>query len=98
MAEIGFKDDVLRVGFKVAEKSGRQHPWDADIVVFWFELCHPTLKPLKADEDFIQKLRGIYACLNLLNKPMQIYNLDECGISTVHKPGHIITELKHKSA
>ena len=48
-------------------------------------------------KDFFQKLGGIYARLNLLNKPMQIYNLDECGISTVHKPGRVITELSHKS-
>lgn len=27
---------------------------------------------------------------------MQIYNLDECGISTVHKPGRVITELNHE--
>ena len=123
MAEMGFglgtcRDDVLRVGFRVAEKSGRPHPWDPDSGVAgrsWFEgfmSRHPTLK-LKAPQplsharakntddeqikDFFQKLGGIYACLNLLNKPMQIYNLDECGISTVHKPGRVITKLNHKS-
>ena len=73
---------------------------------------HPTLKlkapqPLShararnaSDEqikDFFEKLGGIFACLNLLIKPMQIFNLDESGISTVHKPGRVITELKHKN-
>ena len=46
---------------------------------------------------FFEKLGGLYARLNLLNKPMQIYNLDESGITTVHKPGCVITEVKHKS-
>ena len=70
---------------------------------------HPTLKlkapqPLShacarsaSDEtvtDVFEKLGGVYACLNLLNKPMLIYNLDESGISTVHKPGRVVTELK----
>jgi hypothetical protein len=121
MAEMGFglsRDDVLRIGFKVAEKSGRPHPWDPENGMAgraWYDgfmSRHPTLKlkspqPLShararnADDetvkDFFQKLGGIYARLNLLNKPMQIYNLDESGISTVHKPGHVISELNHKS-
>ena len=32
--EMGFglgRNDLLRVGFLVAEKSGRQHPWDAEV-------------------------------------------------------------------
>ena len=58
MAEMGFglgRDDVLRVGFRVAEKSGRPHPWDPDSGVAgraWFEgfmSRHPTLK-LKAPQ------------------------------------------------
>ena len=123
MAEMGFglgtcRDDVLRVGFRVAEKSGRPHPWDPDSGVAgraWFEgfmSRHPTLN-LKAPQplsharakniddeqikDCFQKLGGIYAHLNLLNKTMQIYNLDECRISTVHKPGCVITKLSHNS-
>jgi hypothetical protein len=108
----------MLIGFKVAEKSGRPHPWDPENGMAgraWYDgfmSRHPTLKlkspqPLShararnADDetvkDFFQKLGGIYARLNLLNKPMQIYNLDESGISTVHKPGHVISELNHKS-
>ena len=37
--------------------------------------------------DFFAKLGGICAKLNLLAKPMQIFNMDETGISIVHKPG-----------
>ena len=92
------------MGFRVAEKSGLPHRVAGRA---WFESFmsrHPTLKlkvpqPLSHacakntdDEQIFQKLGGIYACLNL-----QIYNLYECGISTVHKPGRVITKLNHKS-
>ena len=30
-------------------------------------------------EDFFAKLGAIYARLNLLNKPMQVFNVDESG-------------------
>ena len=47
--------------------------------------------------DFFGKLGAICARLNLLAKPMQIFNVDETGISIVHKPGKIITELGRKN-
>lgn len=115
MAEGLTREDILRVGYLVAEKCGRKHPCNADDGVAgraWLEgfmSRHPTLK-LKAPQplshaqarnasdtqikDFFEKLGGICA---RLNKPMQLYNLDESGISTVHKPGRIITELSHKN-
>ena len=43
--------------------------------------------------DFFEKLGGIYARLNLLLKPMQIYNLDETCINIVHKPGKVVMEI-----
>ena len=33
----------------------------------------------------------MYARLNILSKPMQIFNTDEIGVSVVHKPGKVIT-------
>ena len=39
----------------------------------------------------------MYAQLNILNKPMQIFNVDETGISIVHKPGKVITEVGRKN-
>ena len=47
-------------------------------------------------KDFFEKLGGICARLNILSKPMLIYNLDETGISVAHKPGCILTELGRK--
>ena len=40
----------------------------------------------KVIEDFFAKLAAILARLNILSKPMHIYNADETGISKVHKP------------
>ena len=34
----------------------------------------------------------MYGRLNLINKPMLIYNCDETGISVVHKTGKVIAE------
>ena len=47
--------------------------------------------------DYFAKIGAIYARLNILTKPMQIYNMDECGISVVHTPGKIVTELGRKT-
>ena len=34
----------------------------------------------------------VYGRQNLFSNPMQIFNLDESCISTVHKPGRVSTE------
>lgn len=43
--------------------------------------------------DFFAKLAAVYARLNLFSKPMQIFNVDETGVSVVHKSGKVVTEL-----
>ena len=43
--------------------------------------------------DYFAKLGAIYARLNILSKPMLVFNSDEFGVSVVHKPGKAITEL-----
>ena len=43
--------------------------------------------------DYFSKLGAICTKLNLLNKPMQIFNMDETGLSIVHKPGRVLTQL-----
>jgi len=40
----------------------------------------------KVIENFFVKLASVCAHLNILSKPMQIFNADETGISKVHKP------------
>ena len=40
-----------------------------------------------AISDHFAKLGSMYARLNILSKPMQIYYVDECGVSVVHKGG-----------
>ena len=47
-------------------------------------------------EDFFAKLGGVYCRLNLLSKPMQIFNIDETGVSVVHKVGKVVAEVGRK--
>ena len=45
-------------------------------------------------DDFFAKLGAIYTRLNLLSKPMQIF---ETGISVVHKTGRVICQIGCKN-
>lgn len=40
----------------------------------------------KVIEDFFAKLGAVCVCLNILSKPMQIFNADETGLLKVHEP------------
>ena len=46
-------------------------------------------------EEFFGKLGSLYGRLNLIAKPMHIFNADETGVSVVHKPGKVVAELGH---
>ena len=48
--------------------------------------CRAASSNQETIEDFFGKLGAIYGRLNLISKPMYIYNVDETGISVVHKP------------
>ena len=50
--------------------------------------------PIKR-KDFFGKLGAIYGKLNLISKPMQVYNADETGVTIVHKPSKVVAELGH---
>ena len=50
-----------------------------------------------AVDDFFAKLGALHARLNLLSKPMQIFNVDETGISVMHKTGKVVTQIGHKN-
>ena len=47
-------------------------------------------------DNFFSKLGSYYARLNLLTKPMMVYNIDETGIKIVHKPAKVIAEVGRK--
>lgn len=47
--------------------------------------------------DFFGKLGALYGRLNLISKPMLIFNSDETGISVVHKPGKVVAELGRRN-
>ena len=57
-----------------------------------------ALSPNKENiSDFFGKLGAIYGKLNVISKPMQIFNADETGVTIVHRPGKVIAELgRHK--
>ena len=46
--------------------------------------------------DYFAKLGAMYARLNIPTNPM-IFNVDETGISIVHKPRKVITEVGRKN-
>ena len=43
--------------------------------------------------DFFGKLGAVCAKLNILNKPMNIFNMDETGVTIIHKGGKVVTEI-----
>ena len=47
-------------------------------------------------EDFFAKLGAVYARLNLYNKPMQVFNVDECGVNVTQHRGKVVTEVKRR--
>ena len=105
------KENVLRLAFKIVDNSGRQHPDDGLVGRAWFEgfksrHSNLTIRPpqtllynqttcanKETIEDFFAKLGGV---LNLLSKPMQIFNIDETGVSVVHKVGKVVAEVGRK--
>ena len=46
--------------------------------------------------DYFAKLGVIYVQLKILTKSMQVYNKDESGITIIHNPGKVVTELGRK--
>ena len=43
--------------------------------------------------DFFGKLGALYGKLNLVSRPMQIFNCDETGVTIVFKPNKVVAEL-----
>ena len=119
MADMGFglaRTDVMQIAFKIAESSGRSHPFTKDTAGrAWFDgfrSRHPRLTLRSAQSlshsraysasketvsDYFAKLGAVCAKLNLLTKPMQVYNMDETGVSIVHKPGRVLTQLGRRN-
>ena len=103
------KEDVQRLAFSLVEKIGCKHPFNnGKAGRGWFDgfkSRHPQLtfrtpqslscaRAVAANEfDFFSKLGAIYGRLNLVTKPMQVYNVDETGVSIVHKQGKVLAQL-----
>ena len=48
-------------------------------------------------DDFFAKLGSVYGRLNLLTKPMQVYNADETGINVVYNPGKVVAMVGRRN-
>ena len=46
--------------------------------------------------EFFGKVGALYGKLNLFSKPMQVYNMDETGITIIHKPGKVVAQLNQR--
>ena len=106
MVAMGFglsREDIMRLGYVIAERSGREHPFhDGMAGRGWFDAFRARHPPSYSRalcgnpemiQDFFAQLGAIYARLNLLSKPMQIYNVDETGVTIVHKVGKVVAEV-----
>ena len=104
MADMGFglsPDTVKCLAFNIVEKSGRKHPFQNEQAGrAWLDgfpqplsYCRALCSDPETIKDFFGKLGSIYGKLNLISKPMQVYNLDKTGVSVVHKPGKVIAQL-----
>lgn len=56
--------------------------------------CRARCSNQSTIEDFFAKLGGLYGRLNVISKPMQVYNVDESGVSVVHKPCKVVGRRK----
>ena len=58
----------------------------------------PYVQNKETIEDFFAKLGSLYGHLNLLSKPMLVYNANKMGISIVHTPATVVAEVgrQHK--
>lgn len=59
--------------------------------------CRALCANRETIDDFFGKLGAIYGKLNLITKPMQVFNCDETGITVVHKPGKVVAELGRRN-
>ena len=48
-------------------------------------------------DDFFAKLGAIYGRLNLISKPSQIFNVDETGVTIVHKPSKVVAQIGRRN-
>ena len=47
--------------------------------------------------NFWLNIGGLYGRMNLLLKPMQVYNADESGIKIVYKPGKVLAMIDRRN-
>ena len=78
------------------EAFGRHHPVLSCCTPQALSYCPATSASKVVIDDFFAKLGSLYGRLNLISKPMQVYNIDETGITVVHKPGKVFSAVGRK--
>ena len=96
------------MAYNVAEKTQQKHPFkDGRGWLDGYKTRHPKLtlctpqllsycRALCSNKETINDSLEqfiIYGRLNLLSKPMQVFNADETGVNIVHKPGKVVAKL-----
>lgn len=107
------RDTVMKFAYKIAEKLNKQHPFTGESAGrSWFDgfkRRHPSLtirtplslsysRAISANEGTVNDFFGsMYGRLNLISKPMCIYNADKTGVSVVHRPGKVLAQMGRKT-
>ena len=102
-------EDLMKAAFAIVERSGRPHDGVAGRGwLEAFRRRHPEISvripqalaysrasaaSKDVVDDFFAKLGALYGRLNLISKPMQVYNVEETGITVVHKPGKVFSAV-----
>ena len=107
MSDIGFglgRKDVMRAAFakRVDDLTHSRMVWWEGFMRRYPRLSLKKSQPLsvaraRAGTDEViktfEKLGGVSCRLNLLSKPMLVFNCDETGITVVHSLGQVVTEM-----
>ena len=90
-----FKDECAGRGWYEGVKS--RHPYLTLRSPQPLSYCRALCSNKTVVDDFFAKLGAVYGRLNLLTKPMQVYNADDTGINVVYKPGKVVAMVGRKN-
>ena len=110
MADMGYgltRETVMHMVYVYVDRCQRSNPFKRRVDGGFKDLKHVTqtlqfvcpslylIVRLYAPIKIRGKLGAICGKLNLISKPMQVYNADETGVTIVHKPSKVVAELGH---
>lgn len=90
-----FKDESAGRGWYEGFRS--RHPYLTLRSPQPLSYCRALCSSKTVVNEFFAKLGAVYGRLNLLTKPMQVFNADETGINVVYKPGKVLAMVGRKN-